>query len=452
MEGNIERLGGEIEEQRSSMKQVGGATMIGSALEWYDFFLYGTAAALVFDQIFFPQVDPLIGTLAALATYSVGFFARPVGGIVFGHYGDKIGRKAVLVTTLILMGISTACIGLLPSYGSIGIAAPILLLVLRILQGFGAGAEYSGAVIMAVEHAPPKRRGLHGSWPPLGVQVGLLMATGIFGLFSALPEEQFLSWGWRIPFLLSLLLVAVGIYVRLRILETPSFAKVMETQTQLQSPVKEAIRTHPRQIAVVFGARIAENGVSYVWSVFSLTYATEQLGIPRSTALTGVVLGALISIATIPAFGLLSDRIGRRPVYMFGAAFSGALAFPFFWLFDTETPVLIWLALILGIAVGIAAMFGPQAAYFTELFGTRVRYSGFAFGRELSSVLAGGLSPLIAVALLAAAGGDPWPVAVYVIFMSVISFVAVFLGPETKDVDLGALRPEERDLVARAAT
>ncbi|MDQ3636622.1 MAG: MHS family MFS transporter, partial [Actinomycetota bacterium] len=331
----------------SSIRQVSVASLVGTALEWYDYFLFGTAAALIFNGLFFPEQDPLTGTLLAFATFGVGFGARPIGGLVFGHYGDKIGRKTMLVITLIIMGVATCAIGLLPTYAQIGIWAPILLVVLRLVQGFGVGGEWGGAVLMAVEHAPAGKRGYYGSWPQMGVPAGLVLSTVVFTIFQAMPEEQFLAWGWRIPFLLSVVLVAVGLYVRLRLMESPAFQKVDDTDTEAQMPIVEVFRTYPRNILIAMGARVGDNMLFYIFSVFALTYVTEELGLPESTALIGVMIGATIEFFLIPFFGALSDRIGRRPVYMGGAIFCMLFAFPYFWLLNTEAPALIWLAISL---------------------------------------------------------------------------------------------------------
>lgn len=414
-----------------SITQVAVASFIGTAIEWYDFFLYGTAAALIFNRLFFPTFDPLVGTLAAFGTYAVGFIARPLGGIIFGHYGDKLGRKSMLSLTLLLMGVATFCIGLLPTYHTLGVWASVLLILLRILQGFGVGGEWGGAVLMAVEHAPEGKRGFYGSWPQVGVPAGLLLSTGVFSIVSALPEEQLLSWGWRVPFLLSILLVGVGLFIRLRIHETPAFNQVKEERQEARLPLLDAIRTHPWSIVLAMGARLAENGFFYVYSVFALVYVTEQLHLPRSTILNGVLLATGCELVAIPFFGALSDRVGRRPVYMLGAAFSALFSFPFFWLLDTQQTGLIWLAVVLGIGVGHGAMYGPQASFFSELFGARVRYSGASLGYQLASVFAGGLSPLIATALLSWSGGKPWPISAYMMGMACITLVSVYLAAET---------------------
>ena len=422
--------------QSTSITQVVVASFIGTTIEWYDFFLYGTAAALIFNRLFFPTFEPLVGTLAAFGTYAVGFVARPLGGIVFGHYGDKIGRKSMLSLTLLLMGTATFCIGLLPTYNTLGVWAPVLLVALRVAQGFGVGGEWGGAVLMAVEYAPAGRRGFYGSWPQVGVPAGLLLSTVVFSLVSMLPKTQLLTWDWRVPFLLSLLLVGVGLFIRLRIQETPEFRRVKETGQQARLPLLDAVRAHPGNILLAMGARVAENGFFYVYSVFALVYVTEQLGLSRHTILNGVLLATVCELIAIPAFGALSDRVGRRPVYLSGALFSALFSFPFFWLLDSKRTVLVWLAVVLGLSLGHGAMYGPQASFFAELFGTRVRYSAASLGYQLASVFAGGLSPLIATALLAWSGGKPWPIATYMAGMALITVVSVYLAAETLAGDL----------------
>ena len=436
-------IAGTAGRQHSSLGRVMLASAIGSALEWYDFFIYGTAAALVFNELFFPKLDPRIGTLAAFATFGVGFFARPFGGLVFGHFGDRIGRKPMLVVTLLLVGVATFLIGLIPSYASIGILAPILLVVLRLLQGFGAGAEYGGAVIFAVEYAPEGRRGLFGSWAPIGVTVGNLLAAAVFAIVTLLSKEDLLSWGWRIPFLLSAILVALGLYIRVSVAETPVFTEVTQQRKPLKAPVLDAIRRHPRSFLVVIGSRMAENGLGYLFPVFGLSYVVQQLHLPKSVALFGVILSQFLSLFTIPLFSALSDRLGRRPVYLGAALFSAAWAFPFFILCETKESWLIWLAFVGASAIGVSGMFGPQAAYYSELFGPRVRFGGFAFARELGSILAGGPAPFLAASLLDLAGGRPWWVAAYIIVLSLITAAAISIGPETHRGDIAAEHPDD---------
>jgi MFS transporter, MHS family, shikimate and dehydroshikimate transport protein len=427
----------------TSLTHVMLAAAVGSALEWYDFFIYGTASALVFGELFFPKYDATVGQLAAFATFAVGFLARPFGGLFFGHFGDRIGRKPMLVATLFLVGGGTFLIGLLPTYDSIGVWAPILLLMLRLIQGFGAGAEYGGAVILAVEFAPPGKRGFYGSFAPMGVTVGNLLAAGVFYLVALLARDDLLAWGWRIPFLISLLLLGVGVWIRAHVSETPVFAEVGASRPALKMPAFEALRRHPRNFFVVVGARMAENGLGYLFPVFGLSYVINTLHMPRSTAITGVMLGNVAELAGIFLFSVLSDRVGRRPVYMGGALFAAAFAFPFFLLTDTRDPTLIALAFIIVMGIGGGAMFGPQAAYFAELFGPRLRYSGFAFARELGSIIAGGPAPFISALLVNWMAGAPWGVACYVILLSLITAAAVWWGPETNLSDIRADSPED---------
>jgi MHS family shikimate/dehydroshikimate transporter-like MFS transporter len=445
----VDSIGGQDRGQTASIRPVIVSSFIGTTVEWYDFFLYGTAAALVFNQLFFPSFEPLAGTLAAFATYAVGFAARPLGGIVFGHYGDKIGRKAMLVLALLIMGLATFLMGVLPTYDSIGVWAPILLVVLRFVQGIGVGGEWGGAVLMAVEHSPEGRRGYYGSWPQMGVPAGLLLANLVFLASSSyIPEEQFLAWGWRIPFLVSIVLVGVGLFIRLRLLETPAFQQVRESGTEASMPILDVLRTYPKNVLLAMGMRIAENGTFYVLTVFVLSYVAGELALDRNVGLIGVLIAATIGLLSTPLFGILSDRFGRRRVYLFGAVFSLIFAFPFFWMVNTGIQPLIWLAIILGVNVGHDAMYGPQAAYFSELFGTRVRYSGASLGYQLASVLAGGLSPLIATALLGYYGWQA--VALYTAIMALITVVATYLAAETFQGNIFEDQPEERQLMAES--
>jgi metabolite-proton symporter len=414
------------------------AASVGSALEWYDFFLYGTAAALVFGELFFPKSDPVVGTLLAFLTFGVGFVVRPIGGIIFGIMGDRYGRKPVLVATLLMIGVGTTLIGVLPTYNQIGIWAPILLVVMRVVQGLGAGAEYGGAVIYLVENAPREHRGFWGGFAPLGVSVGNLLAAGAFALVTMLPREDLMNWGWRLPFLASFLLILVGIYVRMRVTETPVFTEaVVKTGKIEKNPAMEALRNHPRNFFVVLGARMAENGLGYFFPVFGLSYVITTVGVPRGDALSALMLAFTIELFAILGWAALSDRIGRRPVYMFGALAGVALAFPFFWMVGTKEWIWIAIAFILARAVVTAAMFGPQAAYFAELFPPQRRFAGFAFARELGSLLAGGPAPFVA-AWLVATYGSWWPVACYAMFLSLCTVIAVWVGPETYKEDIAS--------------
>lgn len=424
---------------RRAPLRVIAAACIGSALEWYDFFLFGTAAALVFGELFFPRSDPLVGTLLAFLTFGVGFVVRPFGGILFGIMGDRYGRKPVLVATLLMIGIGTTMIGLLPTYATAGYWAPVMLVALRVVQGLGAGAEYGGAVIYLVENAPAKHRGFWGGFAPLGVSVGNLLAAGAFALVTMLPREEMMAWGWRLPFLASFLLILVGVYVRLKLPETPVYQKaVVERGKVERNPAMAALRKHPRNFLVVLGARMAENGLGYLFPVFGLSYVVVTLGVPRADALSALMLAFTVELFAILGFAALSDRIGRRPVYLFGALAGIALAFPFFWLVGTKEWIWIALAFILARAVVTAAMFGPQAAYFAELFPPQRRFAGFAFARELGSLLAGGPAPFLATALVAWASGSWWPVACYVVVLSAITAAAIWYGPETYEENIEA--------------
>jgi MHS family shikimate/dehydroshikimate transporter-like MFS transporter len=418
----------------NAIRLVAVASLIGTTIEWYDFFLYGTAAALVFNRLYFPNFDPRVGTLAAFGTYSVGFVARPIGGIVIGHYGDRVGRKSMLVLTLMIMGVATFGIGLLPTYERIGLWAAVALVLLRIAQGFGVGGEWGGAVLMAVEHAPDGARGFYGSWPQIGVPAGLLLSTLAFALAARLPEDQFYAWGWRVPFLLSIALVGVGLIIRLRILETPAFTRIKAAHSEARRPIVEVMRTYPKEVLLAIGARIAENGSFYVYTVFALVYATQKVGIDRQTMLNGILIGAACMLLAIPLYGALSDRIGRRPVYLFGAILTALFAYPLFWLLDTGSTPRVWLALVVALVFAHAPMYGPQAAFLSELFGARVRYSGASLGSQLASVIAGGLSPFIATALMPYGRGA---LACYLIGMALVTIVAVLLASETRRQRLG---------------
>src|SRR6266851_1984737 len=408
----------------SPIVRVAIASWIGTSIEWYDFFLYGTAAALVLGPLFFsPKLSPQAAQLSAFATFWVGFLARPVGGIVFGHFGDRLGRKRMLILTLLIMGIATFLVGCLPTYKDIGIIAPVLLVILRFAQGFAVGGEWGGAVLMATEHSPAGRRGFFGSWPQFGVPIGLLLSAGIFSVVaSSFPTAAFLTIGWRIPFLLSIVLVAVGLFIRLRIAETPDFERVRETGTIARMPVLDVIRTNFKSVVLAAGA---------IYITFMVTYGSKILKVPASTMLNGILWGAVAMGVTILVAGWLSDRFGRLPVYLAGAAFVGLMAFPVFWLVGTKSPVFIALALAIGVG-GTGIMYGPQAAFFSELFGANVRYSGASLGYQITAIFAGGLAPFIATALLAQFNNASWPIALYIVGMAVITLVCTYLAGETR--------------------
>jgi metabolite-proton symporter len=450
------RLDAEQVEDKRNLRKVVAASFIGTTIEWYDFFLYGTAAALVFGDLFFPGSSPLIGTLSAFGTFAVGFAARPLGGVVFGHFGDRVGRKAMLVTSLLIMGLATFLIGCLPTHASIGVLAPILLVLLRFAQGIGVGGEWGGAVLMSVEHAPKGKRGFYGAFPQMGVPAGLLLSTVAFiTVQNATTEDQFMAWGWRIPFLISIVLVAVGLFIRLAVMESPAFKEIKDSGTAADKPIVELVKEHKRDVLTAMGMRIAENGTFYIFTVFVLAYGEETLKLSKNTMLTGVIIAAGLGLLTVPFYGWLSDRVGRRPLYLAGAVFTLLFVYPFFALLDTKEPVLIWLAIVLAVNIGHDLMYGPQAAYFSELFATRMRYTGASVGYQLASVFGGGFAPLIAVALLAAGGDKPYLVALYMMGMGVITVVATYFARETfrsdiSDADVGT-RPRTERFVRKPA-
>jgi len=424
----------------NSLRRVVLASFIGTTIEWYDFFLYGTAAALVFNRLFFPTLDPVAGTLSAYGTFAVGFVARPVGGAIFGHYGDRLGRKKMLVWSLLIMGIATALIGLTPTYDQIGIWSPVLLVVLRFVQGIGVGGEWGGAVLLAVEHSGGSRRGFHGSWPQMGVPGGLLLSTAVFAaLSSALPERAFMAWGWRVPFLVSVVLVGVGLFIRLRIMETPSFERLKEARRESRVPLLDVFREHPREVLVGMGMRFAQNVIFYIYTVFVLGYGEKTLGYPRGQMLRGVMIASFLGLFATPFWAHVSDRIGRRPVYLAGALLSAALVFPCFWLIE-RGPGFVVLALVLGLNLGHDVMYGPMAACLSELFGAHVRYTGASLVYQLTSVFSGGLAPFVATLLVSRHGSGA--VALYVIGCCAVTAVATLLAPETHRTALDEARLE----------
>ncbi len=419
-----------------SIRTVAFASAVGTTIEWYDFFLYGVVTPIVLNKLFFPNYDPLVGTLLAYTTFFVGFISRPIGGIIFGHYGDRVGRKTMLIATLMVMGVATTLIGLLPTYASVGVWAPVLLLVLRVFQGIGIGGEWGGAVLMAVEHSPHDKRGFYGSWPQIGVPAGLLLSSGMVSLLSLLPDADFLSWGWRLAFLLSAVLVVIGLYIRLKILETPAFARLKETGREAAVPFLDLVRTHPKNTLLGLGARYIEGVTFNMFGVFSIAYVTGALGLPRQTALAGVIIASAIMIFMLPVFGAISDRVGRRRVFGCAAILIGLLAFPSFWLMETRSAVLIWIAIAVPFAIVYPGVYGPQAALFSELFDTRVRYTGVSFVYQFSGIFASGLTPIVATALLAWNDKEPWLICAYILVVSIISALCVYAMPETLKRDM----------------
>ena len=417
------------------MAKIAGASFIGTAVEWYDFFVYGNAAALVFGAKFFPSLSPLAGSLAAFSTFTVGFLARPLGGVFMGHFGDQIGRKSMLVASLMIMGVATFLIGLLPTYVQIGVWAPILLVALRFIQGLGVGGEWGGAVLIAVEHAPSHRRGFYGSFPQMGVPAGIILSNLVFlSLSKFLTREQFDSWGWRMPFLLSSALVAIGFYMRYQLEDSPLFEEVTQTRGYSRIPIAELLHGHWRKVLLASLAFIASTTVGYIVLVYVLSYGTTTLGMSRNSVILVVLLASVLQLVMIPALSALSDRLGRRRVFMTGAIASAVWAVPFFMLLDTRDPWLMLLSLSVAVTF-VSAMYGPQGAIAAELFPTLVRYSGASVACQISSILGGGLAPTVAVALFAATGNS-LSIAIYVAGVCVVSFIAIALAPETCRISL----------------
>ena len=426
--------------QSTPLRRVVAASMIGTTIEWYDFFLYGSAAALVFNKLFFPSFDPFVGTLLAFATYAVGFVARPLGGIVFGHFGDRIGRKKLLMLSLVMMGLATVLIGLLPTYAAIGIWAPVGLIVLRLVQGFAVGGEWGGAVLMAAEHGDARRRGFWASWPQAGVAAGSLLSAGMLAIMAAaMSDAEFLDWGWRVPFILSAVLVAVGFYIRNRVSESPMFQAALEEAEELPKlPAMDVIRERPLAVLLGSGLRVGENISYYILTVFSLTYLVDVAAESRELALEALLIGAAVQFFAIPLLARLSDKIGRRPVYAIGGLGLAAFIFFFFPMLASGAPEQIIAALVVGLVLH-AAMYGPQAAFITELFPTRIRYSGVSIAYQLTSIFAGSLAPIIALWLYKESGSAT-PVAIYVAIACAISGVSALLAKETKGTELDAIR------------
>ena len=418
--------------KRSQINSIVFASCLGTTIEWYDFLIYATAAALIFNKAFFPTFDPLAGTLAALGSYAVGFLARPLGGALFGHFGDRIGRKSMLVLTLFIMGLGTFCIGLLPTYNQIGVLAPILLVVLRIIQGLGVGGEWGGASLMVLEHAPRDRRGFYTSFVQIGFPIGLVMASLAFALVTKLlPEASFVTYGWRIPFLVSILLLAVGVFVRRRVPETPVFERLKKYDAVAAHPIGEAIGKSAKEFLIAVGLKLSEVSWVYMLTVFIVVYATTKLGLSKQVMLDAVTYAALLELVSLPLFGWLADKIGRRPLFIMGALFTIAVAFPLFWLIETKSTALIFLAIMVAMNFGHGMMFGIESCYFPELFGPRVRYTGASLGFQLSAAIGGGFAPIVATALVGYFGGTSG-VSIMMICIALITLAAALAARETK--------------------
>ena len=420
-----------------AIRKVVISALVGATIEWYDFFLYGVVAGIVFNKLFFPGSDPVVSTLLAYTTFAVGFVTRPLGGLIFGHFGDKLGRKSMLIMTLMIMGVATFLIGLIPTYEQIGIWAPLLLLLMRIFQGIGLGGEWGGAVLMAYEYAPKEKRGFYASLPQIGLAIGLCLASGIVALLSwLLTDAQFLSWGWRIAFLLSGVMVIVGMYIRLNVQETPEFAAIKAKNEASRIPFLDMIRRYPGNVLKGMGARYIDGVFFNIFGVFSINYLTTTIKISRTQALLGVMAAALVMCFTIPFFGRLSDRIGRTKVYMWGAIITALSAFPGFWMMSQSggNVMVIWLAIIIPFGIFYASVYGPEAALFCDLFDAKVRYTGISFVYQFSGIFASGITPIIATALLKSGGGEPWLICFYVLFAGAVSAWCAWLIGRSKAV------------------
>ena len=428
-----------------TIRRVVTSALVGATIEWYDFFLYGVVAGIVFNKLYFPAGDPVVATLLAYTTFAVGFVTRPLGGILFGHFGDRIGRKTMLIMTLMIMGVATFLIGLVPTYEQIGVAAPLLLLLLRVLQGIGLGGEWGGAVLMAYEYAPPEKRGFYASLPQIGLAIGLMLASGVVALLSwLLTDAQFLAWGWRVAFLISAAMVGVGIYIRLNVQETPEFAAVKARNAELRIPFADMIKRYPGNVLKGMGARYIDGVFFNVFAVFLIGYLAGTIKISRTDALLGVMIAAFVMIFTIPMFGRLSDRIGRPRVYFWGSLVTAFASFPAFWLITNSggNVFLIWIAIVIPFGILYAAIYGPEAALFCDLFDARVRYTGISFVYQFSGIFASGITPIVATALLKSGGGQPWQIAWYVVFAGVVSAISAAL------IGRAAARPAVREAMA----
>lgn len=412
-----------LKNKKSVHRLAGISSMVGTTIEWYDFFIYGAAAALIFNKLFFPNLDPLMGVMAAFATYAVGFIGRPLGGIVFGHFGDKVGRKSMLLLTLVLMGIPTVLIGLLPTYESIGYWATLFLVILRFIQGMAMGGEWGGAVLMAVEHAPEGGKGFWGSLPQASAGGGLMLASIALGLVSLMPEQILFSWGWRLPFLASIVLLAIGWYIRVKVPESPDFEKIKEKAEKIKVPALQVFKNHPKELVTIIIARAAENAWFYIASTFALAYTTTQLGIPRQNILFATICGGAMVMFMTPLCGHLSDKVGQRNMFMFGLILLALYCYPFFSMLNTKDPFLVWTAIVVAIGIVFPVMYAPQSQLFARQFPAEIRYSGISISVQFAGVLGGGLAPLIATKLLSIGQGSPHLISIYILSMAIVAII-----------------------------
>ncbi|MFJ7936661.1 MFS transporter [Sporosarcina sp. NPDC096371] len=417
---------------KKKMNRVLIASLVGSSIEWFDYFLYGTVAALAFNQLFFVTEDPSIGLMLAYASFALAFFIRPFGGIVFSHIGDRIGRKKTLVLTLSLMGIATFGMGLLPTYQAIGIWAPILLITLRLIQGIGIGGEWGGALLLAVEYAPPEKRGFYGSVPQMGIPIGMLLGTIALSIMTLLPEDSFMTWGWRVPFILSALLVLFGLWIRKGIDETPSFKEVQSKGDIPKIPLVTTLKTHWREVLIAIGAKVVETAPFYIFSTFVVSYATTNLGFSKTATLNAVMVGTVVTAILIPMMGALSDRVGRKSLYVYGTVAMALYAFPYFWLVKQGSVVLLVIATVIGLGIIWAPITAVLGTMFSEIFSAEVRYTGISLGYQIGAALAGGTAPLIATALLLRFDNSYIPVALYIVFTALVSLVAIWAVKDRK--------------------
>lgn len=426
------------------MRKVWIASLVGSAIEWFDYFLYGTVAALVFTQIFFVAEDPTVGLLLSYASLALAFFIRPFGGIIFSHIGDRIGRKKTLVMTLSLMGIATVLMGLLPTYQAIGVAAPIILVTLRLVQGLGIGGEWGGALLLAVEYAPKEKRGLFGSIPQMGVPIGMFLGSGALTFISTtVSTEAFVSWGWRIPFLFSAFLVLFGLWIRKGIDETPSFKEVQKSGEIPKVPLVDTLKYHWREVLIAIGGKVVETAPFYIFGTFIVSYGTSNLGFSNTQVLISVMIATLVTSILIPIMGSLSDKIGRKKMYIYGAVAMVVYAFPYFWLLEQKSFIMLLIATVIGLGIIWAPITAVLGTMFSEIFSAKIRYTGVTLGYQIGAALAGGTAPLVATALLLEFNNSYVPIAIYIILTGVISLISIWAVKDRKDEELDEISKQE---------